>query len=395
MKKKTIFKIDVPRKREVSKLAGIVMNALVVPPTEQKYLRELFDILGNDKLRVVRANGEIAGGLGIIPMGHFFGGKSIPCGGITLVGVAPQWRGKGAASSLMESTVREMYSDGFALSSLHAATETLYRKSGYERAIMRYIYELDLQDIGIKDRECEIAPVKKGATRRHKDTYLEFARHANGCLDRHSSIWDWRHNPRGRVAHRYFVKNKGRVEGYVVFFQERKGREASIWILDYCALTGAAGRRILTFFADHGTMAQKIGWAGGPNDMLLDLLPEKKHKVTLVSEVMLRILSVPDALKKRGYPAGLSAEVHFKVHDGIIDANDGDFVLEVSNGKGGVKKGGKGSVRLDVNSLAQLYAGRFSAYELQMLGRLKAGKKELDTLAGLFAGPVPWLSDMF
>lgn len=395
MAKRTKFTVERPRRREVRQMAQIVMDALIVPPEHQKNLRRLFEEIGAPNLRVVRAGSKIVGGLGITPMGHYFGGRRVYCAGITLVGVSPEWRRKGAATALMAETVRELYEQKYPISSLFAASESLYRKSGYERALVKYIYETEPRNIGVKDRECEMVPAKRGATKQFRDAYRKRALQVNGNLDRHETLWQWRHNPPDRSVHRYLVKRAGKVEGYIVYVQDRKGDETSIWVKDLCVLSRAAGRRILTFFADHSTMVRKVRWAGGPNDALLELLQENSFRILHYFPAMLRIVSVPLALRAKGYPAGVEAEIHFRITDDLITRNNGGFILRVSGGRATVKRGGKCNIRLDVKALAQLYTGRYSPRELALLGNIEAGEKELDALAPVFAGPMPWLPDDF
>ncbi len=391
---RTRFIVDRPKKSEIRRLAQVVMDALVVSQEFQKHLVRLFEDIGAPNLRVVRAGAEIVGGLGIIPMGHYLGGRRVSCAGITLVGVSPDKRGRGAATALMAETVRELHGKKYPVSSLFAASESLYRKSGYDRALFKYIYEMHTRDIKVSDRECEMVPMKRGATKQFRDAYRRRALYTSGNLDRHETLWQMRHNPRGRAVHRYLVRRGGKVEGYVVFVQERDKTEATIRLTDVCFLSPAAGRRILTFLADHATMVKKIHWAGGPNDALLELLGENRFRIAHYFPCMLRIVSVPLALRARGYPA-VEAEAHLRVSDDLLQQNDGDFVLKVSDGKGTVRKGGKGSIRLDVKALAQLYTGRYSPRELALLGRIEADEKELDALAPVFAGPAPWLPDDF
>ena len=397
MAKEVKFKVDRPKKSELRRMARIIMNALIVPSEHQKHLETLFQMLGVQNLRAVRAGSEIVGGLGITPMGHFFGGRSVKCAGITLVGVSPEWRGRGVASTLMNETVKEIHSLGYAISSLYASTQELYRKSGYERALVRYVYKLGTRDIDVRDRECEMVRVRRGVMKPFKDAYRKRALHSNGNLDRHPSLWKWRHYPKGHTSFRYLVKRRGRVEGYVVYILRQ--REMSILITDVCALTDAAARRILTFFADHSTMVRKMAWAGGPNDELLEVLGEQKVEIPTDRaagwQAMMRVVSVPLALRARGYPAGVEAEIHFRVSDDLLRQNCGDFVLKVAGGRATVKRGGKGSVRLDIRALARLYTGRYSPWELALAGRLEAGEKDMEKLAPVFAGPMPWLPDEF
>ena len=50
------------------------------------------DHVGPDKFRVIRRGGKLAGGMGIVPMGQWFGGSSVPTGAVTSVGIAPEFR---------------------------------------------------------------------------------------------------------------------------------------------------------------------------------------------------------------------------------------------------------------------------------------------------------------
>lgn len=374
-------------------MAEIIPDALMIPPELQKHLDRFLESLGIANLRVVRAGGEVAGGLGITPMGHFFGGRRVGCAGITFVGMAPEWRGKGAATEMMAQTVRELHTLKYPLSSLFPATETLYRKSGYERALPRYVFELKTSDIKTRDRECELVFMKRGATKPFKEAYFRRARYANGNLDRHKSLWNWRHNPKHKKAHRYLVKHGKSIEGYVVYIH--KENEHALWLTDLCILSARAGRRLLTFFSDHGTMAEKISWAGGQSDPIAGLLEEQYVKTTGFEEAMVRIISVPLSLQERGYPAGLETEAHFRIEDDLIPANNGDFLLGVSGGRGKVKKGGRGEIRIGIRALAQLYTGRHSPLDLAILGKLKASGKKIEELTPVFAGPAPWLPDQF
>ena len=59
---------------------------------------------------------------------------------------------------------------------------------------------------------------------------------------------------------------------------------------------------------------------------------------------MTRIVDVPAALTERGYPEAIDAELHLRVRDDVLPANDGTFVLHVSGGKAEVRPGGTGAM---------------------------------------------------
>jgi predicted acetyltransferase len=187
------------------------------------------------------------------------------------------------------------------------------------------------------------------------------------------------------------------VEGYLYLVRRRHGHthELDIALTDFVARTPAAGRRLLGFLGDHRSVARDVLWMGGPSDPLLLLLREQTYQVKQLFLWMVRVVDVPGALEARGYPAGLSGALHLEVADDLLPENHGRFVLEVDGGGARVRRGGDGSLRLDVRALAPLYSGMHSAAALQAVGRLEADEASVRLATALFAGPAPAMPDMF
>ena len=80
------------------------------------------ELVGQENYRLVRRDNEIAGGLIKIPTGHWLGGKLVETMGVSAVGIAPEYRGTGAASTLLGTLLRELYQEKIPLSSLYPAT---------------------------------------------------------------------------------------------------------------------------------------------------------------------------------------------------------------------------------------------------------------------------------
>jgi len=119
------------KKSDLDAVATITGAAFSFPAAEAE---TWLSNAGTDQLRVVREGGRVVGSLLLIPMGQYFGGKSVPMVGIAGVGVGIADRGRGVARALMAGTVQELAERGVALSTLYASTQTLYRSVGYERA---------------------------------------------------------------------------------------------------------------------------------------------------------------------------------------------------------------------------------------------------------------------
>jgi predicted acetyltransferase len=70
-------------------------------------------------------------------------------------------------------------------------------------------------------------------------------------------------------------------------------------------------------------------------------------------------------------------------------------VLRVDDGAGRAEPGGQGRMRLHIRDLATLYSGYFTPQELLQASDLAVDTGSLVAAAQLFAGPRPWLPDMF
>jgi predicted acetyltransferase len=88
-----------------------------------------------------------------------------------------------------------------------------------------------------------------------------------------------------------------------------------------------------------------------------------------------RIVDVPQALAARGYPKDVSGEVHLEIHDDLLPANHGRFLLRVDEGQAEVTAGGRGSLVTDIRGLAPLYSGFLPPRTLQSLGCFKAAAR--------------------
>ncbi|HNP74681.1 MAG TPA: GNAT family N-acetyltransferase, partial [Kouleothrix sp.] len=298
--------------------------------------------LGLEHIRAVRRGGRPVAGMGVIPMGHYFGGRSVPTAGITAVGVAPDQRGSGAGLWMIGQSLLEQQRQGVPLASLYPATTSFYRRSGFERAAARVLYELPLAAIGVRDYTLDAAPAGAGEHALIKQLYARQAERSAAMIDRPEFYWNGILAPKEKRAYSFLVRRDGVPEGYVVLFHTSWNEQ--LQVRDLVALTPAAGRRLLTLLADHRSMIETARLPGGPNDALLLLLPEQKHKVGWQLDLMLRILDVPGALEARGYPQGLAAELHLEVRDELIASNNGRFVLAVEGGRGSVRLGGQGTL---------------------------------------------------
>lgn len=389
---------DVSRPADDAELAALaaILGQVFTVDEGAKGARAWFDRAGVENLRVVRRGGAVAGGLLVIPMGQWFGGRSVPMAGIAGVGIAPEHRGGGTATDLMAGTLRGLRAEGFAISTLYPATQTVYRRVGYERAGVKVRYRIPTKSIDVRERGAGVRRATEADHPAIEACYRRRAAASNGNLDRGPYIWA---RARGGKdgAHGYVVEEAGEVTGYAYFVHEQTPDFIpDLACTDLAATTSAAARRLLGFFADHRSLAGSLRWLGAPCDPLAFHLREQAEVVHEIDmHWMLRVLDLGRAVAERGFAPGTAAELHLDVADDLIEENRGRFVVRVGDGRGTAERGGRGDVRIDVRGLASLYTGSAGPAELSASGQVEGAPAAVAAAAAAFAGPFPWLAEHF
>lgn len=381
---------------ELKDFLRIVSQALFFPNAN---LNEWVRREGKENIRVARRRGRVVGGLIVQKMGQWFGGTSVPMTAVRVVGVAPEHRGGGVASRLMRAALVEMHGDRVSLSTLFPATQPVYRRVGYEQAGVRLRYRMPAGVIDLHDRSLSVRPMELGDDHDVHRLYAERASRTAGNLDRNR--WAWQRlldpPPWQTPIHGYLVQRESIAEGYILFSQKpgQPLHKNVIEVADLVAGTADAARQLLTFLADHRSMAEWIHWCGPPVDPLGFTLAEQQTTITERIDWMLRIVDVCGALESRGYPAAIQAELHLEVADDVLAHNHRRFILEVADGAGRVREGGRGDLHTDIRGLAAMYTGHLSAIDLKTTGYVEGPDNVLAMAAYIFAGPAPWMPDLF
>jgi predicted acetyltransferase len=365
--------------------------------------RELF--MTWDPARLVGAfeGDRLVSMAGALPFGQFFGGRSVPMGGISSVATAPDRRGEGLALRVLGQVLEATRQRGEAISSLFPATSSLYRRLGWELAgayVLRQIAPPLLRDLP-RPEGGRVRPSGIDELDALEACYSGYARQVNGMLDRGERRWKdaalaWKER---RI---YVAENdRGEIEGYLVYRQiggehADFGGDWQIGVDDMVATTRDASLGLWRLLGSWASMADTITYPCGPEDPLLLLLPEQKTRVLAEVRWMTRVVDAVAAVEARGFSAGIDLEAHLELRDSIFGDNEGRFVLTVSKGRGRLERGGEGRVALGVAAFSSLYTGWASTATLRRAGYLEA--RDEATCAALdaaFAGPTPWLQDQF
>lgn len=351
--------------------------------------------------RCLALDGEVPAVLGVLDMGQWFGGRSVPMGGVLAVGVAPGRRGAGLGARIMTELLRELHARRTPLSALYPATNTLYRAVGYEIAGVRHAITLRLREMALRRGaraadDTWLRPARTEDEPAIRALYAARARTSAGWLDRHDYLWKRVRVWRGEERAGYVAGRGSTVEGYVFLVQKRAELlDMEVLVSDLVATTPDAAARILELLRDHRSLCTRATAYLAPNEPALALLAENGYESKLAMPWMLRIVDVAGALAARGYAPGFSARIELDVEDDVLPHNTGRIVLTIADGRGSVERGGSGALALDVRALAALYSGWQSAADLAAGGRARGTEPVLAAASAVFAGPAPHMPDMF
>ncbi|MBX3220552.1 MAG: GNAT family N-acetyltransferase [Labilithrix sp.] len=381
---------------DTDRLGDVLSHAFGFPRDEASLW---FERAGIENLRVLKRGGVLRGGLVEIPMGQWFGGRSVTMMGVAGVGVVPEERGRGVAAHMMVSMLREARARGFALSTLYPASVTLYRRAGYERAGARFAISFDPRMLDLpRVPEVTVGEVS-GTPEDVVALYGATAPRFPGYIDRGPYVWTRVSKPRGHVTKTFTVSHGGALEGYVVVSHAMGGADTSVLVTDLAATTSRAARAILRLLAEYRSLATVVKWHGGPSDLFTNLLPERHHTVSITDSFMLRIVDVARALSLRGWPRGAGGSLTLEVDDASMPENSGLYAVTLEGGRATVATGraaaGAPRAKLTERGLAALYAGHAPAHVLADAGWLEADDAARVLLDAWFAGAYPSMRDFF
>ncbi len=349
------------------------------------------------------ADGRLVAQAGAIGFGQFFGGRSVPMGGLSSVAVAPDQRGRGLATRVIREVLRAMHGRGEVISSLYPATTALYRSLGWEVAgatVVRRVAPGMLQSLPAPEAG-RVRPGTLDEIDALRACYARLARDVNGFVDR-SDLWWQRLRDKWQDLRIYVAENDAdEIEGYLLYRQipgenAALGGPFRLGLEDVVATTRDASLGLWRLLGSWSSQAEAIIYRGTSEDPLLLLLPEQVLEVVAEIRWMTRVIDAAGAVEARGFPPGVEIEAHLSLTDPELEGNNGPFVLRVRKGRGRLEPGGRGAVVIDVGSFSALYTGWASTSTLVRSGRISAGASDdRAALDAAFNGPVPWMLDEF
>jgi len=339
---------------------------------------------------------EVAAYSRIKSFAMYFGGRSVPTGGYSPVGAAPEFRGRGFGSMVTAAQFPLLRERGEVLGALYPATTALYRGVGFEVAGVWARQKVptrsfhSLRPPAVPVRRAEVEDVES-----MKVLYRSFAARRDGHLDRPDWWWERYYVKDFDKWHIYLVPD----EGYISYrHQPNKSWGYTVSVHEVVATSPDVAAALWRIVGSSSSMARETHVIGPVEHPLLLLLPEQDVEHIESLRNMVRIVDLPAAIEARGYPSGVTAAVEFEVEDRHCDWNSGRWRLVVEDGGGRLEKSASAGpvLRATINGLACLYSGYATAWWLAEAGLLQgADAADLAALTAVFAGPTPWMPDFF
>lgn len=340
--------------------------------------------------------------------GQFFGGRSVPMGGLTAVAVAPDWRGRGVATRLCSDHLAIMHERGEALSSLFPGTTSLYRGLGWELAGSHAIRKLEPRALLALPRPeaGQARPMTDADQAAVREGYQRLAQPTNGCLDRSLPYWERRFASWSQQSRFVFENEAGGIDGYVVYRQHdgeytHVGGEFGLAVSEIATWSRDAALGLWRLLGSWGSQADHLIYRGAVEDPTQLLAPEQYGTMLADFRWMTRVVDASAAVAARGFPAGLEVEVPLRLRDTIVTTNQADYVLSVQKGRGELtrcegSRSGADSAQLGIAAFASLYTGWAGTADLARMGLLRGGSfDQRAALDAAFAGRTPWMLDEF
>lgn len=354
-------------------------------------------------LVVVELGGDVVAHAFLFPLRASFGGRSVGVGGIASVGVAPEARGRGVATALMNHLHVLADARGDVMTMLYAFRHGFYARLGYATTTSRKRLSFDARSIPASWVALAKTRVRAARGRDRgpmRNVHARMVARSSGCITRPKAFWEvllLRERRVLFVCERAEQASKSKrssraetssVSGYVAFelLQEEDHGETTLEVTELVADDDESRRALLGSLATMRDQVSEIVLEVAESDPLERALidPDGRRYGThavehslgeIVGGPMIRIEDIPRALEARGYEANGTFDVVVSQDEEKLDgaeAGGKDLIavgVRVRDGRAevGPARGG-GALHTNRAGLAAIFYGGLSVPEAVALG---------------------------
>jgi predicted acetyltransferase len=390
---------------EYSRAIGAIGQYFNPPPSEE-FFERLVGTMPHERMHAAFEDGEIVGGAGAYPFELSVPGGSLPCAGVTAVGVHPTHRRRGALRAMMDAQLRDVHERGEPIAALWASEETIYGRFGYGLAAwageLKVTHEWDAFaeqfELGGKTRFVtpeearELFPPIYDAVRRERPGMM--SRSETWWADRHLRLSEDEENAPRRFV---LLELDGEPSGYAIYrthFSFEGGLPASrLVVREALGATPQATAAIWRFILDVDWMSVvEVPYAPPDHPLFLLLALPRRARYRMHDSLWVRLVDVGTALAGRTYGEG--GPLVLEVRDAVCEWNDGRWRLE---GGECARTDEEPDLALDVSALGSAFLGAVPFEQLRAAMRVEELQEGAVRRAdALFAWhPLPWCPEIF
>jgi predicted acetyltransferase len=375
-------------------------------PPDEDMVGRWVEWVGLDRMHAAFDDGEVVGGAGAFTFDFTVPGGSIPCAGVTVVGVYPTHRRRGILREMMRAQLADVHERGEPIAALWASEETIYGRFGY--GLAAWCGEVNIP----RDRSAYARPFERRgrvrsvtvdeAAAQFPAVWDALRAQRPGVLSRSESWWrervlrtpdEQKATPKRLVA----LDLDGSVQGYAIYKTapnfEGMISNAKLEVVEAVGATPQATAEIWRFLLDIDWMATIRAVLIPPDHPLFFLLANpRRARFTRGDSLWVRLVDVGAALSGREYRG--DGRVVFEVRDATCPWNEGRWKLE---GGGAERTEDEAEIALDVDALGSAYLGAVSFAELRdglrLEERVEGAVARADALFGW--QPLPWCPEIF
>ncbi|HLX20468.1 MAG TPA: GNAT family N-acetyltransferase [Gaiellaceae bacterium] len=363
-------------------------------------------LVGLDRMHAAFEDGEVVGGAGAFTFDLSVPGGSLPCAGVTVVGVYPTHRRRGILREMMRAQLDDVHRRGEPIAALWASEETIYGRFGY--GIASWCGEVNIP----RERTAYGRPFERRgrvrsvtvdeAAELFPPVWESFREQRSGVFAR-TDLW-WRERvlrtPEEQKAtpKRLVVLDvDGEVQAYAVYKTaaafEGFVSNAKLDVVEAVGANPQALAEIWRYLLDVDWIATVNALLLPPDHPLFLLLANPRHaRFKWHDALWMRLVDVEAALSGRAYATG--GAVVFEVADSFCPWNEGRWKLE---GGTASRTEEPAEIALDVDALGSAYLGAVSFAQLRESLRLEELVPGSVARADAVFGwrPLPWCPEIF
>jgi predicted acetyltransferase len=354
-------------------------------------------------------DGQIVGGAGAFSFRTTVpGGASVPCAGVTVVGVQPTHRRRGILRSMMRMQLDDAHARGEPLATLFASEETIYGRYGYGLASLNLNIEIPRALNAFRPGVEAVGRVRfvqpDEAATLFPPIYDTVRAVTPGMFERDATWWETRtlNDPPevrfgGGPKHLVVHEVHGTPRGYAIYRLGGEwgdfGPESNVRAVEVMAAAPESTVSLWRFLLD-------IDWTKATTTFLMPvdhplflLLARPNHaRPRLADGLWARLVDVGAALSARSYADG--GPVVLDIRDQFCPWNEGHWRL--ASGVA-ARTDDAADLTLDVADLGSVYLGGFTFRELRLAGRVEElTQGALERADSIFRTDVaPWCPEIF